>query len=220
MIPLSILVCLAVGILAACAESSVAPVPAAPRHPADASAPVERKSRPAPAEPVLPPAPAGVNDLKFKDLIRFPVGPLGLEYAEAAKALDGKKVRLLGYMVRQSQPQPWTLLLSPVPLTLHEREYGFAEDLPPTVVHVFTQKHSTPILPWTPGPLLLTGTLSLGPRAEPDGRTSNLRLFLDPPTAAQRQALSAAAGAGPAAPPTLSTNPAPSSVGTPPGKKP
>ena len=69
--------------------------------------------------PTLPPAPPGVTALNFKELFK-PIGPRGLEYSEKLRGLDGRKVRILGYMVKQSQPVPWTFLLSPVPMTLHE----------------------------------------------------------------------------------------------------
>jgi len=135
----------------------------------------------------IPPAPSGVTDLKFSELFQ-PIGPRGLEYSDKLRALDGRRVRLLGNMVKQSRPLPWTLLLSPVPVTLHETEYGFAEDLPANVVHVFTERNATPLVPFTPGLLLLTGTLSVGNREEPDGRVSAVRLALDPPTPEQRAA--------------------------------
>ena len=67
----------------------------------------------------LPPPPPGVTDLKFNELFK-PIGPRGLEYSEKLRGLDGRKVRILGYMVKQSQPVRWTFLLSPVPMTLHE----------------------------------------------------------------------------------------------------
>lgn len=137
----------------------------------------------------LPPAPEGVTDLQFSEIYQLPVGPAGLVFTEKVRALAGKKVRMLGYMVKQTQPMPWRLLLSPVPMTLHESHYGFAEDLPPQVVHAFTERTTTPILPHTPGMLLLTGRLELEAREEPDGRVSHVRLFVDPPTPEQRRAL-------------------------------
>jgi hypothetical protein len=96
-------------------------------------------------------------------------------------------------------------LLSPVPVTLHEKEYGLAEDMPATIVHVTTQKNATPIVPYTPGLLLLTGTLSIGNREEAGGRISSVRLALDPPTPGQRAALNQLAHGQS----SLSTNAAP-----------
>lgn len=160
----------------------------------------------------LPPTPPGVTDLKFSELFK-PIGPRGLEYSDKLRALDGKKVRLLGYMVRQTEPVPWTFLLSPVPVTLHEKEYGLAEDMPATIVHVTTQRNATPLVPFTPGLLLLTGTLSIGNREEAGGRNSSVRLALDPPTPEQRAALNQLARGPTAAPKppiaSLSTNAVP-----------
>jgi hypothetical protein len=143
----------------------------------------------APPKVKLPPAPEDVTDLPFSETYQLPVGPAGLVFTEKVRALEGRKVRMLGYMVKQSQPMPWTLLLSSVPMTLHESHYGFAEDLPPQMVHAFTERTTTPILPHTPGLMLLTGRLELGAREEPDGRVSHVRLFVDPPTPGQRKAL-------------------------------
>ena len=90
-------------------------------------------------------------------------------------------------------------------MTLHEDEYGFAEDSPAAILHVITQRNPTPIVPFTPGLLLLTGTLSLGNREEPDGRLSSVRLALDPPAPEQRAALDELARSKT----SLSTNTAP-----------
>ena len=136
----------------------------------------------------LPPLPPGVSELRFSEFFRQPIGPRGLEYTEKLRQLEGRRVRILGYMVRQEQPVDHGFLLSPVPLTLHESEYGLADDLPVTALHVFTARDLPARVPHTPGPLLLTGKLSLGNRRETDGRTSVARLHLDPPTPEQKQA--------------------------------
>lgn len=131
----------------------------------------------------LPPLPKGVAELKFHELFRQPVGPRGLELTESLRQLDGRRVRILGYMVEQSRPAPHCLLLSPMPIKLHEDEWGFCEDLPANVIHVFVNPSAPELVPFTPGPLLLTGTLSVGNRIEPDQRVSTVRLQLDaPPT--------------------------------------
>ena len=117
-----------------------------------------------------------VPRLAFTNLYVMPIGPRGLEYAESVRTLVGKRVRFDGYMVRQASPIPYAILLSPLPLTLHEKEYGLAEDLPPSSIHVFLRKSSTPFLRPIRGPLSVEGTLELGPREEGDGRISNVRL--------------------------------------------
>jgi hypothetical protein len=127
----------------------------------------------------LPPLPPGVTELALGELFG-PIGDRGLEYSEKARALDGKPVRILGYMVSQDQPVPGTILLAPFPFQLHETEYGFAEDLPASLVHVLVPSQRDSAVPYTPGLLLLTGDLSIGPREEPDGRISTVRLTLHP----------------------------------------
>jgi len=137
----------------------------------------------------LPALPAGVTQLEFSDFFRHPVGPRGLELTDKLLQLEGKRVRILGYMIQQSHPAPRCFLFSPRPVQMHEREYGFADELPASTMHVFTDASAPEMVPFTPGPLLLTGTLSVGNRPEPSGRVSLMRLQLDPPTEAQREAL-------------------------------
>lgn len=135
-----------------------------------------------PAKPQsLPPLPAGVSALEFGEFFVRPVGRHGLTLTPKLQSLDGKRVRLLGYMVRQEDPTPGTLLLAPAPNQTHEHEYGLADDLPPITVRVSVPTASNKTVPFTPGPLLLTGILSVGSRSEPDGRISLVRLALDPP---------------------------------------
>ena len=52
----------------------------------------------------LPAPPAGVAILKFGEFFQMPVGPLGLEPSEKLLALNGKRIRLVGYMVREENP--------------------------------------------------------------------------------------------------------------------
>jgi hypothetical protein len=134
------------------------------------------------ARDAVPPPPAGTTDLAFAELLA-PIGRRGLAHSEKARALHGRPVRLLGYMVRQDLPADGMLLLAPYPFVLHETEYGLAEDLPASTVHVIVPDRAGEPVPFTPGLLLLTGRLELGPREEPDGRVSTARLFLDSPPA-------------------------------------
>lgn len=124
-------------------------------------------------------APAGTNDivrLAFTNLYKTPVGPRGLEYSDTIQAAVGRRVRFEGYMVRQASPIPYSILLSPLPLTLHEKEYGLAEDLPASAVHVFLKKSPTPFLRPIRGLIAVEGMLEIGPREEGDGRISHARL--------------------------------------------
>src|SRR5438067_1692524 len=67
------------------------------------------------AASVLPPLPAGITELKFSEFFVSPVGDRGLELTERLRGLDGERVRLLGYMVRQEAATPGKLLLAPLP---------------------------------------------------------------------------------------------------------
>ena len=125
----------------------------------------------------LPPLPKGVADLKFIDFFVMPIGPRGLELTEKVKALDGKRVRILGHMVRQEEAQVGSFLFTSVPVQLHDHDSALADDLPPTTVRVIVPS-DRPIT-YTPQLLLLTGMLTTGNREEPDGRISFVRLTLD-----------------------------------------
>jgi hypothetical protein len=129
----------------------------------------------------LPAPPEGVSDLFFDEFFKLPVGPKGLEMTERLTSLDGKQVRILGFMVKNPQSTPWTLTLAPMPLAIHEKDFGQAEDIPPATVRVILPRSPSPVTPFTPGLLLLTGRLEVGDREEGDGRRSLVRLHLDPP---------------------------------------
>lgn len=128
--------------------------------------------------PAIPPPPPAITDLKPSEIYE-PIGGGGLRYTRKVLALDGRRVRILGYMVDRDTPVPGLLLLAPLPARLHEREAGQADDLPAATLFVIVPGRAGQILPHTPGPLLLTGTLQLGNREEADGRISSVRLILD-----------------------------------------
>lgn len=129
----------------------------------------------------VPPVGAGVTELKFSEIFRLPVGRYGLEPSEKLESLDGRRVRMIGYMVHQEDPAPGRLILVPFPLSTAEDSDGMADDLPPSQVFVhLPDGQQTLTLPFVPQLLAVEGQLSIGPEAEPDGRISNVRLILDP----------------------------------------
>lgn len=129
----------------------------------------------------VPPLPDGVAELKFSDFFVKPVGTRGLELTDKLRGLDGRRVRMLGYMVQQEESPPGMFLFSPMPTQVHEHDNGLADDLPPSTVRVLVPTCRERPVPFTPGLMLLTGTLSVGNRAEADHRVSIARLTLDPP---------------------------------------
>jgi len=134
-----------------------------------------RAQEPAPTAP----AAAGVAELSLDEVFATPIGPRGLEYSAKARGFAGQRVRIRGYMVRREAAPPGTFLLTPVPVQLHESEYGLADDLPAATVFVEAPAWRGRTMPYAPGPLVVTGRLELGNRDEPDGRISSVRLVLD-----------------------------------------
>jgi hypothetical protein len=136
----------------------------------------------------LPPLPVGVTELKFSEFFVTPVGPRGLALTDKLSSLNCQRVRLLGYMVRQEARLPGSFLFSAIPVQLHDHDSS--DDLPPAVVHVSVPTCREEKVPYAPGLMLLTGTLSIGHREEADGRMSLVRLALDPPARGKGKASS------------------------------
>ena len=128
---------------------------------------------PAPKRGAEAPAP-----LKFSDIFKMPVGPKGLEVTDATRALDGKRVRLVGYVVEQEGGAP-TLLLSPLPLMVGDEDEGLADDVPPTAVAV--RSASKQSLPEAKGLVEVVGVLELGARQDAvSGRVSSIHIVAEP----------------------------------------
>jgi hypothetical protein len=128
----------------------------------------------------LGPPPAGVTELRFRDLFKLPVGPKGLEPTEKLLALDGKRVRIIGYMVRQSPAPAGMFLLSPLPAALGDEDESLADDLPPTTLAISLDESRDLVLPMLPGLLQITGTLHVGMRVDPaTGRSVPAAIAID-----------------------------------------
>ena len=128
----------------------------------------------------LGPPPAGVTELKFRDVFKLPAGPKGFEPTEKLLALDGKRVRVVGYMVQQ-EPQPkGAFLLAPLPVLLGDEDESLADDLPATTLRVDLDKSRDLAVPLVTGLIQVTGTLHVGMRADPaSGRSTPAQLVLD-----------------------------------------
>lgn len=138
----------------------------------------------APTTPRLPPCPPGVSDVHWKEFFVTPVGREGLQLTPRIQSLDGKRVRISGYMVRREKPMPGVLILTQYPTTVEEDEAGFAE-LPPQAVRVTLPYAAKEQIPYTTRPMLLTGILSVGRHEDAgeaaSGNVSWFRLTLDAP---------------------------------------
>jgi hypothetical protein len=135
-----------------------------------------------PAENLV--VPPGVTELKFSELMSpGPIGDRGLCLSEKVKSLNGKKVQMVGHMVRQENSIPGIFLLTAIPVQLNDEHYGLADDLPAGTIFVSAPSKVKGVIPYKAGPLLVTGMLSVGNREAADGRISIFRIELDaPPT--------------------------------------
>jgi len=152
--------------------------------PGQAAAALTAPAPPVAAAPLEAVVTESYQPFSMADTFVVPAGPKGLEFSPVAKALEGKKVRISGRMVRHAHDDAAIFLLTTFPLALNMVENGLADDLPQNAVHVIL-----PVLPgmapdWVRQPLVVYGTLSLGPRQELDGRISEVRLAADYVTAA------------------------------------
>jgi len=130
----------------------------------------------------LPPAPPGVEDLRFEEFFRLPAGRLGLEPSDHLMSLNGKRVRALGYVVTEEQPTSDLFLLTAHPVALAEQSDGPADYLPPATLFVHLAPIDTgKVVSHQPGLLVVTGMLEVGNREETNGRISFVRLRLDQP---------------------------------------
>jgi len=167
------------------------------------------------------PAPEGVTDLAFRDFFKTPVGAYGLEMTDTLKALNGKKVRVVGFMVKEDlhacsscvpdgakmTPEqlarqatvPGRIMLTPHRSTVAKWHFGLSDDLPPQTVFITIPEMQGKIIQYRPEPLLLIGTLSVGNQTEEDGRISVVRIVLDTASSATLSPASALSQAAPAA---------------------
>ena len=128
----------------------------------------------------LGPPPAGVAELKFRDIFKMPVGDRGLEPSAKLLALDGKRVRIVGFMIHQ-QPEPiGEFLLSPLPATISDEDEPLADDLAPSVIAVKVPGAAEQTIPLLPGLIQICGVLHVGSGLDAaSGRISSVQILLD-----------------------------------------
>lgn len=101
-----------------------------------------------------------------------------LQPSARARALDGRRVRLAGYMAELEEPPRGAFYLAPRPVRCDEGGAGTG-DLPPDAVRVIVRSAPDEVLPQVPGPIEATGVLVVGNAADADGRVSLFRLVLE-----------------------------------------
>src|SRR5215471_7182834 len=122
--------------------------------------------------------------LLFKEF--FEATPRELKPSQKLLSLNGKRVRMVGYMARMERVIPGAFYLVPHPVMCDE-EGGGTSDLPVENVLVLVRSAKEKEIAFIPRLLEVTGILEVGNREEEDGRVSAIRLTLDgPPPKAKR----------------------------------
>lgn len=140
-------------------------------------------------------ATSDIVDLSFSDFFKMPVGRYGLEMTEKLKGLDGKKVKIRGFMVHEeccthpgsaahsneqdNDEVKGRFLLSPIPVTVNYDHYGLCDDLPPQIAYISVPEFSTTQIPFLRLPMEVTGTLHVGNHEEQDGRQAVVSISMD-----------------------------------------
>jgi hypothetical protein len=104
-----------------------------------------------------------------------------------ALALQGKRVRVVGFMAEMEEPIQGAFYMVPCPMRLDESGAGTG-DLPLESILVVVPGVEGKALPHVEGPLEGVGVLDVGNRADQQGRVSNFRLSLDSPRAVAERA--------------------------------
>lgn len=118
--------------------------------------------------------------IDLHDFYKLPAGPLGLKPTEKLANLKDKRVRIVGYMVKEEEPTVGLFMLTTMPVNLSEKEDGPADDLPPATLYVhMPQADANKAVAFRPGLWEVIGTLKLGNQEEANGRMSYTQLILD-----------------------------------------
>ena len=105
-------------------------------------------------------------------------GPI-LRPSEKARSLNGRRVRIAGFMAAMEEPIEGGFYLVPRPISLDESGAGTG-DLPLEAVLVLVSGSEGKVIQHLPGALEGTGILEVGNSSTSEGRISNFRLRLDP----------------------------------------
>jgi hypothetical protein len=126
---------------------------------------------------VAKPAVATAATLEFQELVVN--GPV-LETSAKARALAGRRVRIVGFMAQMEVPPTGAFYLTPRPTRCDEAGGGTA-DLPPESVLVGVKSAADQQVPFVDGAIEVTGVLDVGNSTDAQGRVSAFRIALDAP---------------------------------------
>lgn len=139
---------------------------------AQTSAPISQKTRSTAATTTIAPP----VTLTFRDFFE----PMARELKPSAKllGLNGKHVRITGFMAQMEEAPRGAFYLCPRPVFCDEAGGGTA-DLPPDAVRVIVRSAKGKEIAFTPQLLEATGILEVGNRTDENGVVSAVRLILD-----------------------------------------
>jgi hypothetical protein len=127
--------------------------------------------------PATRPSPTEAARIEFRDLV---APGAGLAPSSKARALQGKRVRLVGFMAQMEEPPRGAFYLASHPVRCDEGGAGTG-DLPPDAVRVVVRNAAREEVPFYPGRIEVSGVLAIGSEVDDAGRTSFFRLVLDRP---------------------------------------
>ncbi|HKD42893.1 MAG TPA: hypothetical protein VKB87_21585 [Myxococcaceae bacterium] len=108
----------------------------------------------------------------------FEASPRELKPTQKLLGLNGKRVKMLGFMANLENAPSGAFYLAPRPVICDEAGGGTA-DLPPESVRVIVRSAQGKKIQFIPRLLEVTGILEVGNRVEDDGQVSAIRLVLD-----------------------------------------
>jgi hypothetical protein len=117
-------------------------------------------------------------NLAFSEYFR--TGTARLEPSAKLLALDGKRVRITGFMARMEEAPAGAFYLASRPVVCDEGGAGTG-DLPPDAVLVVVPWAAGLEIPFLAGPLEVVGELRIGAPTLPDGMPARIRIVLDLP---------------------------------------
>ena len=133
------------------------------------------------AQESVPTDAAPVKEIFFRDFLRKPVGPRGIELSDTLLSANGQTVRLAGYMVQQEKAPAGRLFLAPQPVQMSQHAEGEADDLPAsTVLVVLDESQQDWVVAHARGLVAVQGVLQVGRVEATDGRVSWVRLQSGP----------------------------------------
>jgi hypothetical protein len=130
-------------------------------------------------------APASPEPLAFDEF--FESSARELRPSARLLSLDGRRVRLRGFMAQMEEPPKGGFYLCHAPVFAAEGGGGTG-DLPPDAVLVVVKSARGKELAHIPRPLEVTGVLQISPQTDEEGRVSRIRILLDEPRHAAKVA--------------------------------